>query len=96
MKTLSMLLRKILLLAMLAALVATGRVAVESWDEYQMACQTQSQLNDIHSGLLFDVEQKRRELDLLDTDSTYYQQLAREEFGMVRGNEIVFIVPLEE
>ena len=96
MKTLSLLARKMVLLGMVAGLVAMGRVAVESWDEYQMVQHTHNKLNDLHSVLLFDVEQKRRELELLETDPTYYQQLAREEFGMVRGNEIVFIVPLED
>lgn len=34
------------------------------------------------------------ELKLLNEDSSYYEQLAREEFGMIKNGELVYISPL--
>ena len=85
---------KLVLLSMVVLLAIVGHRSVESLGEYR-------EVSSLHQQLSHQVESLRQENFVLEeeqhrlqTDYSYYEQLGREEFGMVRPNEKVYIVPL--
>ena len=85
---------KLLLVTMVALLVIMGRHSYLSLAECREAEDTHSQLNNQIFMLKQENHELKEEATRLVNDMSYYEQLGREVFGMVKEDEVVYIVPL--
>ena len=63
--------------------------------EYEEVRETYAILHNQVELLKQENQEMKEESKRLSSDMSYYEQLGREEFGLVKSNERVFIVPLK-
>lgn len=85
---------KSLLALMALAVIFTAYHAYGKWERYSEVKAHYDNATSHVKVLEEEIEALENELDRLKHDPSYYEQLAREEFGMVRPDETVYIVEL--
>lgn len=85
----------LLLSVMVLAVLFFAQRSYVSIQEYKEVQDTYNILNSRVEVLELENQEMKEENARLSKDMTYYEQLGREEFGLVKENERVFIVPLK-
>ena len=80
--------------SLLGLLVVLGQRSYDCYCEYRDVQNAHHNLTAKIQDAKIEIVELALERDRLEKDPTYFEQLAREEFGMVRDNEVVYIVNL--
>ncbi len=86
---------KLVLLSMLLLLGFVGYETGLCLDDYREVKNVFQGAKGQIDALEVEIAELNEEKELLASDLTFYEQLAREEFGMVKEDEVVYIVPLQ-
>jgi len=80
---------------MAAMLILLGHHSYEGIKTYRDVDRARDHLENQVDMLDQEIVELKEEHDRLLTDMSYYEQLGREAFGMIKPNETVYIVPLD-
>jgi len=86
---------RLLLSVMVMAVLFFAQRSYVSIQEYNEVQDTYDILNSRVESLQLENQEMKEENVRLSKDMSYYEQLGREEFGLIKKNERVFIVPLK-
>lgn len=93
MSFLSRMLVRLLIAVMLVAMVLIARHTYESFNTYQAVDEARDRVDQHVKALEQEILALKEEHWRFKNDKSYYEQLGRQEFGMIGKDETVFIVP---
>ncbi len=94
MELLNKILIKLVLVSMALLMVVLGDRTYNSVQSYSNVEGSHGKLSDKIDTLHHEIEMLETERERLSKDYSYYEQISREAFGMIKEDEVVYIVPL--
>ena len=85
---------RLVMVSMAALLVVLAHRTYQSLETYRDVETLHRSLQERVDSLKLENAELERENERLATDFSYYEQLGREEFGMIKEGETIYIVPL--
>lgn len=85
---------RLVLASMIVLLMVLGHRAVQTVEFFRGVDDNHRRLKDQVEMLSHDIGVLTEERQRLATDYSYYEQLSRESFGMIKEDEVVYIVKL--
>ncbi len=82
------------IVTMVALLLLVGHRSFQSLKAAEEVDYSHEQIQTRVESLKIKIAGMEQEIERLKSDPSYYEQLAREEFGMIKENERVYLVPL--